>query len=497
MKKEWGCSSFLFFVEIGLNQWMIQSLIKLNELFNISSTMPKLHRDHWVEPLRSDGERLLACDAFVNSAGAWMENVNQLLGAPKLPLKNEVHAKVTPGWSRLFGILARDLGFCGKTSWFFCHIWDHIWHDDFCERGGWSDIAEWIVLRLDSCFRLCWCRLMQYWFSRSCHFSDEAKKPRIFHDVKAQAVSHKSWSLQPCTLATKSCRLVGTLARWHREWFRRQLRSWCGGTRWWWIGTRRGWKDWKVLQTGALDNLYIYTDDCLMLLSAYPSVSILQVDFFFAPRDISVRQFCGTWGDEGISHWPGRHCRGWHCHFTSIADPDFVYPEKICTHPSLVHKIANRSDEEAIYYHICTAQPPLATCLGLSEVCPQISQFCIRLPPNFTILSHFCQQQKYLAFQFSWILDRYLMVSSRVPQHPCPPLGELLELVVAATGWTASAPRWEWPGPDALGAPASTYRRSAGANWQAPRDPRAVGVGCKETWDFTRKKGELTCLGTT
>lgn len=43
---------------------------------------------------QSDGERLLACDAFVNSAGAWMENVNQLLGAPKLPLKNEVHAKV-------------------------------------------------------------------------------------------------------------------------------------------------------------------------------------------------------------------------------------------------------------------------------------------------------------------------------------------------------------------------------------------------------------------
>ena len=68
-----------------------------------SSTIPDYPPNFFVaiieslKPLRSDGERSLACDAFVNAAGAWMENVNQLLGAPRLPLKNEVHAKVTPG----------------------------------------------------------------------------------------------------------------------------------------------------------------------------------------------------------------------------------------------------------------------------------------------------------------------------------------------------------------------------------------------------------------
>eukprot|EP00434_Breviolum_minutum_P038426 symbB.v1.2.034083.t1/scaffold4337.1/size40994/3 len=48
-----------------------------------------------VKVQQNDGQDvLLPCDAFVNSAGAWMENVNQLLGGSKLPLKNEVHAKV-------------------------------------------------------------------------------------------------------------------------------------------------------------------------------------------------------------------------------------------------------------------------------------------------------------------------------------------------------------------------------------------------------------------
>lgn len=238
--------------------------------------------------------------------------------------------------------------------------------------------------------------------------------------------------------------------------------------------------------------------DCLMLLSAYPSVSILQVDFFL-PQEISqsgsfvapeeMREFLTDLDDTaegGIA--------------TSLQLlTQILFTQKKYVHTHLLYikwLIAAMKRQYTTIFALLNLHLQLVwVCLNL--VCPQISQFCIRLPPNFTILSHFCQQQKYLAFQFSWILDRYLMVFSRVPQHPCPPLGELVELVVAATGWTASAPRWEWPGPDALGAPASTCRRSAGANWQAPRDPRAVGVGCKETWDFTRKNGELTCLGTT
>lgn len=117
--------------------------------------------------------------------------------------------------------------------------------------------------------------------------------------------------------------------------------------------------------------------DCLMLLSAYPSVSILQVDFFL-PQEISqsgsfvapeeMREFLTDLDDTA---------EGGIATSLQLLTQILFTQKKICTHPSLVHKMANRSGDEAIYYHICTAQPPLATCLGLSE---------LSLPPNITIL---------------------------------------------------------------------------------------------------------------